>query len=386
MDALIVQKFPTLYKKASTGKVHTWYMEVDGDRYRTVSGSQDGKKVTSAWKVAKAKNVGASNATTPEEQALAECNSAYKKKLAQGGYSEDPDNLGATYFKPMLATEWTKVPLPFDPDFEFFVYAQPKLDGVRCIATKDGLWSRQGKPLIATPHIAEALAPFFREDPDLILDGELYADKLNDNFNKIISLVRKQNPTKAQLEESARTIEYHIYDIPSVDGGFAERADELVFIPSRLRFANGGERITCIRFVETMQVNSREGLDDLFGEWVGRGYEGQIIRLADTPYENKRSKSLLKRKDFKDQEFEIVSVDEGVGNRSGMAGFITYRLPNGNEFGSGIKGSHEYCKELLRDAEKYRGGTGTVRFFDWTPDGYPRFPVTVALYPEGRDT
>ena len=36
-------------------------------------------------------------------------------------------------------------------------YAQPKLDGHRCIAMPSGLWSRTRKPIVSVPHINAAL-------------------------------------------------------------------------------------------------------------------------------------------------------------------------------------------------------------------------------------
>src|SRR3546814_10690811 len=82
---------------------------------------------------------------------------------------------GAHFFKPMLAEKYDA----FEPGF-----AQPKLDGVRCIATKDGLFSRQGKPITSCPHISTALTPLFEHTPSLVLDGALYNHDLTDNFNE----------------------------------------------------------------------------------------------------------------------------------------------------------------------------------------------------------
>ena len=364
---------PKLYKRTSAGKVQIWYMEQDGARYRTVSGQIDGAKVESGWTEAKPKNVGKSNETSAVEQAMLEMNAKYEKKLAQGGYHEDVDSIDeAKFFKPMLAKKYED--FPGGP-----VYTQPKLDGVRCIANKDGLWTRQGKPITALPHIVDALQQFFMDFPNAVLDGELYNHDLRDDFNKIISLVRKKNPSAERIAEAAAVVEYHVYDYPSVGGGFGERYKALV---TELSKDTEGSPI-CI--VETLKVYGPGELGDIYGEWIAVGFEGQMVRLHDVEYEQKRSKSLLKRKEFKDEEFEIVSVNEGEGNRSGMAGFITYRMEDGREFGSGIKGTHEYCKQLLVDADKYKGGTGTVRFFDYTPDGVPRFPVTVALFEGERD-
>ena len=80
----------------------------------------------------------------------------------------------------------------------FPLYTQPKLDGVRCIVyMQDGelvAKSRQGKPIDTVVHILEELKPFFEQSPNAVLDGELYNHDYKNDFNKIISLVRKMKP------------------------------------------------------------------------------------------------------------------------------------------------------------------------------------------------
>lgn len=365
-------KHPVLYKKTATGAIQVWWIHQEGDSYWMNSGQEDGIITASRPTRAEPKNVGRANETTAEEQAVLEIRSAYEKKLNQGGYHESRDTIDkAKYFKPMLAHKFESA------DFRQDIFSQPKLDGVRCVATADGLWSRTGKPILSCPHVMDALVPFFQENPDAIFDGELYADKLSDDFNKIISLVRKSKPTSRDLAESAAVVEYHVYDMPSVDDLFRQRSWVL---GSALGYLNHPS----LKLVSTVQVENVSMLDSLCQAYIERGYEGQIIRL-NGPYENKRSKYLLKRKEFQDQEFRIVQICEGIGNRSGMAGFIVYELGDGRTFKSGIKGSHDYCRTLLDNAELYVGGEGTVRFFNLTPGGIPRFPITVALYPGGRD-
>lgn len=365
---------PTLYKKTSTGATQIWYREVDGDRYRSISGQIDGKKTASGWTVCEGKNVGRSNETSPEEQAELECAADYTKKLAQGGYHESLEDINtAKFFKPMLAES-------YDKHFPGFggsnIHSQPKLDGVRCIATRDGLSTRQGKPIVAVPHIAEALKPYFNDHPDAILDGELYAQDLHDDFNKIISLVRKVNPDPKRVAEAAAVIQYWVYDIPSIEAPFVHRY-------------NGVSHLTglgeCIQIVDTTIVPDQQLLDDMMSEYLEEGFEGQIIRVSGAHYENKRSKQLLKRKNFIDQEYKVVEIQEGEGNRAGIAGTVVYELGDGRTFRSGIKGSYEYCDQLLKDKENYVGGEGTVRYFQLTPGGVPRFPVTVALFEDKRD-
>jgi ATP-dependent DNA ligase len=135
--------------------------------------------------------------------------------------------------------------------------------------------------------------------------------------------------------------------------------------------------------VETTVVEDQAHLDELNASYLGDGYEGQIIRIDGQPYQNKRSKYLLKRKEFTDQEFTIVRIVEGLGNRSGMAGSIEYLTDDGIEFSSGIAGGFEFYKMLWENQDKYIGGQGNVRFFNWTEYGRPYLPVTHDVY-EGK--
>jgi len=274
----------------------------------------------------------------------------------------------------MLAESYDKYPVT---DFKADVFSQPKLDGARCIATAKGLFTRQGKEWVATPHIVEDLALFFETFPDAILDGELYDH--DTDFNTIMSLVKQKNPDVDDFAASRAVIKYHVYDYPSHPGRFSMRShglknDSIIFGPS-------------IVVVETSKVLNQEALDFLNAGYLSEGYEGQMVRTGTSEYENRRTKDLKKRKEFIDAEYTIVDISEGAGNRAGMAGYITYQLGDGTDrtFGSGIKGTHAFCKELLQNAEKYQGGQGTVRYFELTLDGIPRFPVTVDVFEGKRD-
>jgi len=375
--------FPTLYKKTATGATQTWYMEQEGSKYRTFSGQLDGKITVTEWTSCLGKNIGKKNETSPDDQAHAEVQSQYKKKLAQGNYNQSIDDIDEdNFFKPMLAKDYNDHPIT-PKEYAEGVYCQPKLDGMRCIAKKDGLWSRQGKPIISCPHILEALSPIFDLYPGLILDGEIYNHQLKDDFNKIMSLAKQSKPTPEDLKQSELLIQYHIYDCLLLE------PDKTPFF-GRMEFLAGlfFDKIVeegILHLVETSHIPHQRTLDALYEQYIGQGYEGQIVR-HNSPYANKRTNKLLKRKEFQDAEFDIVQIEEGSGNRSGMAGAITYKLPDGRLFRSGIKGGVDYYTKLLIDAESYIGGQGTVKFFQYTPDGVPRFPVTVAVYKTKRDT
>jgi len=397
-------KLPTLYKKTTVGKTQTWQIITDGDKYRTVSGQQDGKKVQNKWTTCKPKNIGRANATTGEEQAIKEAVAKHDKKL-EGGYHLNVENIeNKRFYEPMLAQDFKNKNRQKEVMSEIgsekdnttgygaAVFSQPKLDGIRCIAMREGLFTRSGKPITAVPHIHEALEPFFEKYPNATLDGELYNHAYKDDFNKIIHLVRKQNLTEEHLAESKEMIQYHIYDAPVIGkdnpfrkGGCYTEKDLFSDRTSVLdaQFANLGLDAPTrtgnpLVVVETTEVNSREHLDELYEDYVEQGYEGQMIRI-DGPYENKRSPKLLKRKEFMDKEYTILGYEEGKGNRTGTIKHFKFENEHGKEFNSNVKGSFEYLADLLEKADSLIGTDATVKFFNLTPDGVPRFPYVIAI-------
>ena len=372
-----MQTYPTLYTRDTTGNIRVWWMERDGSRYRTGSGVEGGTTTYSDWTQAVAKNVGHSNETSPEEQANSECRSEYEKKLKTKYHESRLDVDVAKYYKPMLAHDYTKRFTAKGKSVDFPVISQPKLDGVRCILNKDGAWSRTGKPILTVPHIIEAFAPLFRSHPTMVIDGELYNHDLRDDFDKLISLIRKTKPSDADLAESAEKVQYHVYDIPSVDDGTWRRAD----VAGQVILAVANSMAVA---VATNVVNTQEELDELYAGYMEDGYEGQMIRMVDSKYEQKRSTSLLKRKEFLDDEFEIVAIEEGLGNWSGKAKRVVCKLADGRTFGAGLKGNMAYATQLLAEADEYVGKQVTVRYQNLTPDGVPRFPIAHALHKEDR--
>ncbi len=357
-------KLQKIYKKTKTGATQEWTIEVVGNKYRTHSGQVGGAITTNEWTVVYGKNVGKANGTTDEEQALKEAEAKRTKKL-ESGYFEDVNNIDTKqYFEPMLAAKWED----YKDKIQYPIYSQPKLDGIRCIVTKDGMFSRNGKPILSAPHIFESLQPLFDETPDLILDGELYADKFANDFNKIVSLVKKTKPSDEDLVESKKNIEYHIYDLPSIDDVFRIRYSKLC----ALRLPK-----CCLRVI-THTVRSEDELMNAYGQYVTAGYEGQMLRL-DSKYENKRSKSLLKHKSFVDEEYQILDIVEGEGNRSGTAGYMVFETREGKRFKSNVKGTWEETAEMLKNKKKLIGKQATIKYFNLTPDGIPRFPFVINI-------
>jgi DNA ligase-1 len=235
------------------------------------------------------------------------------------------------------------------------------------------MWTRNGKQIISAPHIRKSLQPLFDKKPDLVFDGELYNHTLKNDFNTIVSLIKKTKPTEADLKESAEKIQYHIYDLPSVKDTFGMRLRALASL--QYEFIN--QWAACCDLVRTDVVINNTSIERLYGEYMEEGYEGQMVRL-DKAYENKRSKFLLKHKTFQDEEFQILEIGEGIGNRTGTAGYMVFER-NGNRFNSNIKCSYDEGVEILKNKDKLIGKMATVKYFNLTPAGIPRFPFVINL-------
>ena len=361
---------PILYSRTDHGSIQQWQIIIDNGTFYTIEGLVNGKLTTSLPTVCLPKNEGKKNRTSAHEQAIKEAHSKWKKKKEQGGYFEELSHIdNETFFEPMLAKKYEDV---FSSEL-LPVYVNVKLDGIRCIVTNKGMFSRNGKLILSATHIRKSLQWFFDKNPLAILDGELYCGKLNNDFNKIVSLIKKTKPTQEDLEESANVIEYWIYDFPSEKSNFKERYEAL---DEKLFKLNSDSKIIK---VDAHLVNCVEKLDTLYGEAITNGFEGQMIRL-NGKYENKRSKNLLKRKEFMDDEFTILDIIEGEGSRTGTAGYMTFKTQAGISFKSNIKGSHKYLKEVLKNKNILIGKQATIKFFNYTPDKeIPRFPYVIKI-------
>lgn len=365
-------KLPTLYSRTSTGAVQQWTIEIQDDAYRTHHGQVDGKIQTTEWTTCFAKNEGKANATTAEEQALKEAQALWKKQT-ESGYFEDIDNIdNLAWLEPMRANDYKKVKAKDKKNaLAYPLFVQPKLDGHRCIIRKDGAWTRNGKRYASIPHIEQALQPLFERFPDIVLDGELYADKFANDFNELSSIVRKSKPTADDLLKSKENMQYWIYDVADVSKKFSARTQLL----KDLLLTFGSE---CLVFVPTEKVNSDAELVAMYEQCIDQNFEGMMVR-TDTVYEFKRTNALLKYKEFQDAEFVAVECIEGNGNRKGTLACIVFVNEDGHRFRGDMTGSRDYNRDLWNKRDQILGTRWTVKFFNRTPDkNIPRFPKVKA--------
>jgi DNA ligase-1 len=269
--------------------------------------------------------------------------------------------------KPMLAYKVDQKPI----DWTTKVYLQPKLDGVRCIFTKDGAYSRAGNEFKNVAHIKYDLTDFFRKHPNAVLDGELYNHALKDDFEKIISLVRKQKPTDQDARDAESLVQYHVYDTIAEGPDYESRFNWLI------RYLPIAATMTLIK---NTVVESQDEAKMLHSVHLAQGYEGSMLRL-NMPYEQKRSYNLQKFKDFSDTEATIMGYEAGKGKFEGMIGKFFMQDDDGNEFGCPIGKGYNFAhrKIILDNIHDYIGQRATFTYFQRTKAGSYRHPLFKTL-------
>jgi ATP-dependent DNA ligase len=254
-------------------------------------------------------------------------------------------------------------------------YIQPKLDGVRCLFTANGAYSRNDKQFMNVKHIELALKPFFDQQPDVVLDGELYNHRLKDNFEKIISLVRKQKPTEADRIDAQRLVQFHVYDY--FDGVMYDK------YKTRMNNLDVSDLYEpCVQYVPTYKVHKHEeALNMHHDEFLANGYEGSILRDGSALYKHGRSYGLMKFKDFSDTEATIVGYEEGKGKRQGTIGKFMMQDDEGIKFGCPPGKGYTYkdLANMLLNVHDYIGQRATFTYFQRTNAGSYRHPLFKTL-------
>lgn len=345
----------TIYKLDSKGKERFLTVKAELGDLVQVSGLLGTDSPIEHRKTCKAKNVGRSNETTPEQQAILEAEAKWKTKIDEGYFETLEDCNSIKVVLPMLAKSFDKEVKKINWDGD--VYVQPKLDGMRALNLDSKLTSRKGKLIDTMGHITKELKEKF---DGYTIDGELYAH--GKTFQENMKLIKKYRPN------SSEEVKFHVYDIITEDN-FKERYDKLKEI------SQGAAQIVV---VPTYKINSKQELDTYHSQFISEGYEGSIVRHGKAPYKvNGRSSNLLKYKDFKDIAVKLIDVVPA--EQRSEWGVPVLEMEDGRTFRAGARMSHDERKDLLSNKQNYIGKTAEIRYFEETDDGLPRFPVCVGF-------
>lgn len=251
-----------------------------------------------------------------------------------------------TYFRCMLAYPYAKYRalVVAALDLGKAVFVQPKLDGIRCLGTAAMMMSRLGNQIDSVDALRAHIPTGVR------LDGELYAPQFAADFEGLMG----------QFQSAGTGLQYHVFDLPSHPGNFAERYAALVQLVAQINCPD-------IVLVPTLQVRTVAELDAAFAAYLEQGFEGQIIRLNDT-YRSGRTTRLLKRKELQDAEFPVVGVND--------LGSLVLRLPEGQTFTVPCPHLRDW---LLAHPQRALSQQATVRFSSRTKSGLPRHAAVRCL-------
>ncbi len=360
------KRYPTLYGKASTGKIKLWKIRVRKNRDGTADvvtehGYEDSEELQEAIvKIVAGKNIGRSNETTPFEQACSEAESKWKKKQDKK-YVQTRSDLKKVDDSPypMLAHEFQKR----GKDIKWPAYVQPKLNGVRCLSRKMDektirYTSREGKLFTTLEHLTPHLLKVMEVGETL--DGEVFSRKMT--FQEISSAVKK-------LQQASARLELWVYDIIKI-GTFEMRHAYLN------KMGLTGPLVPVV----TILIGHEAGMKKLHIQFVTNFYEGTIIRSKTGTYKSgpSRSVGLQKFKDHEDKEFKIIGGKQGIGKDEGAVIFLCVQ-EEGKKFDCRPCGSYEQRRAWWENLPELIGKPLTVRFNGRSDDNIPLFVRGMAI-------
>lgn len=289
-------------------------------------------------------------------------------------------NMGVTLVNKVLS----KMNLPLIPEFtvqlaekytkdkkykDKFWYISPKLDGLRSSYIKETLFTRSGKNIIGFPHVIQVCEDLCRLYNLDVIDGELFSKEIP--FQTIQSYAMK---TKNTNPEETEQIQFNIF---AVLGEKITCTSEMVNTLDKICSEYSNPSLTVVK--QELIENNFEAIVKKTEEYVLQGYEGSMLRNAETHYVWDRTDDLLKYKFFEEVDLEVVDVFEGTGKNIGKAGGIICRgVVDGFNIvvrvGSGFKDKDR--EEIWKRRNFYKGKKAEIKYQNVTDDNTSlRFPV-----------
>ena len=409
----------TLYALNKNETYQQWKVFVEDNTVVVEFGREDGKLQTKST-ICTPKNVGRSNETTGEQQAILEAESKYDKQVRLGYRANKEELVEIPSKSPMLAADATKK----SHMIQYPCHISKKLDGLRVLVTfdEDGepvFNSRGNKTYPVQGLLVEQVKELRRLTGFDEFDGEIYIHRLP--LQKIVSLVKKwrteddieKEINKEYLKEVAKwkkdpsnytakpekdllmyggytseDLEYHIFDIPSSLPFYSEDAledgwekctsretallqtDHVVTDSLYQPNEYGDVPLSLIRVVLGEVVETEEDVKESIGYYMQQGYEGTIIRNFKGNYEyGQRSNDLLKWKLFKEDEALVIDVEEDKNGE----GVLVCKDRNGVVVGMKIKGTHQ--ERLYENQLKNIGKWINFKYQAKTEENNYQFPV-----------
>lgn len=253
------------------------------------------------------------------------------------------------------------------------VSVEPKLDGLRCIAIKNGnnsvaLFSRNGKPL-EFPAIEAELSEIMADNE--VFDGEIFHSK---GFQSLMTQARRMHDRdEADMTDN---IAYHVFDaLPYQDFLKGKCALSLKARKGTVKERLAANKSSLITSTPVFTASCMEEINALYEGCVEQGYEGIMVKDPSAAYECKRSPGWLKYKPVNDFDCTILEAVEGEGKYKNMLGAFKVMQPNAVicMVGSGFTDSER--ADLWNSRDSLVNMTVEIQYQELSKDGVMRFPV-----------
>jgi DNA ligase-1 len=244
-------------------------------------------------------------------------------------------------------------------------YVSEKIDGARAVYFNKQFTSRTNKPFNAPTWFLEEIEKCSNGN---VLDGELFTKR--QDFSGAMSAIRKKIPVDKEWEG----VTYIVFDIPTIREPYNIRREILENIFSKCTSKY-------IKLVDSTLVKSKIHLDKIHKDLTSDGAEGTMLNSPNSYYESKRSKGLLKNKDFSDDEGIVQGFEFGEGRNSNVMGNLIVKwLKKSMSQKSFDVGSGFNDDQRKNHAKLFPKGTIVkIKYFEITKTGSPRFPIYIGV-------
>jgi DNA ligase-1 len=347
-----------IYPKA-TMYIYTEYGQVNGK-----------VTITEPTIIIEGKNLGKSNETSILTQSLIHMRNLYLKKI-KSGYSLKITNITTDNIFPMALQVYDK----HKKHIKYPCYIQPKLDGIRLISKIENsevkLMSRRLNEFIGFNFIKEEIKLLLENDPDILLDGELYNHELS--LQQISGIVRSED----ENYEDKLKLKFYIFDCVDLHHHsltFSERYEKLKELFRHKTF-------NYLILTETIKIHNEKSSDEYYKDYIEDGFEGIVYKNLDAKYEYSnykeiRSYQFLKRKKGYDAEYPIIGYERGIHGKDTDAIIFIMKTESGKDFkavpNDTLKNRKKMYKQALENFDStFKNKLATIKFDEYSNDNVP---------------
>ena len=256
-----------------------------------------------------------------------------------------------------------------------WVYIEPKLDGIRCLAIVDingaKLFTRAGK-------LITNFNDTVGKELSLLKDGCYDGEIMSKDFTELMRQVYRKE------DKDISEVYFAIFDYLTLEEWKEKKGKHTLkkrkrTLNRQIGTAHAKEHLKYLKLVryEPELLPSDEVLKESHDRWVAQGYEGIMIKDTDSLYSFGRDWSVMKYKAFFDADVPVIGLKEGTGKHQGKLGsfLVDYKGVEVN-VGSGL---NDELREKLWGDQTIIGRIIEVRYQEETPDGSLRFPTFVCF-------